>query len=332
VEKKNFDFKLVNYDNLSELAEMFEACFGSKPPSNYFQWKFLQNPAGRAVGFVAYHEGNVAGFYGVIPEHFVVGGEETIVYQSMDTMTHPNYQRQGLFTNLAKKTYQHLVEQDGEVFIIGFPGVTSHPGFVKKLDWRDIVLIDLVFLNRAVFKVKSFLKKTSGLSFEKIERFDESFKSYFAGRKYQSKKILHRYDEIFLNWRLSNNPSVKYEIVRLTEANATVGFLVYRLDEEGRCFIHHIDFAADNLYEKHMNAVCSYLFETTQSSFLYTFEATMPALAKALKENWFLKNTFAKGPFSYKPPLIGYSNREKIKGVDFFSKESYDIQPLLRDN
>jgi len=331
MERKNFDFKPVAYDNLSELSEMFELCFNSAPPENYFQWKFLQNPAGKARGFVAYHEGNVAGFYGVIPEHFMVGGEKTVVYQSMDTMTHPNYQRQGLFSNLARRTYEYLIDREQDVFITGFPGATSHPGFVKKLEWKDIVLIDYVFLNRTAFNVKSLFRKTSNLSFEKIRQFDESFKSYFADKTYRSKKILRYYDENFLNWRLSNNPSLRYEVVKVSESNTVVGFFVYRLDEEKRCFIHHIDFAADDLYERYANAVCSYMFESSRSNFLYTFEPTMPALAKALKKNWFLKNAFATGPFSYKPPFIGYSNREEIKGVDFFSKESYDIQPLLRD-
>ncbi len=45
MEKKNFDFKLVDYDNLNEMAEMFNLCFSSMPPKNYFDWKFLQNPA-----------------------------------------------------------------------------------------------------------------------------------------------------------------------------------------------------------------------------------------------------------------------------------------------
>ena len=207
----------------------------------------MQNPAGKAVGFVAHHEGNVAGFYGVIPEDFMVGGEQTIIYQSMDTMTHPDYQRQGLFTNLAKKTYEHLIEQDKEVFIIGFPGDTSHPGFVKKLEWRDIVLIDYMFLNRTAFNLKNLFKRASNLSFEKIERFDESFKTYFAEKTYESKKILRRYDESFLNWRLSAIAFFKYEIVKISEASAPVGFVVYRIDEESRCFIHHLDFAADEL-------------------------------------------------------------------------------------
>lgn len=331
VEKKNFDFKLVDYDNLNEMAEMFNLCFSSIPPKNYFDWKFLQNPAGKAIGFVAYYEGEVAGFYGVIPEDFMVHGEKTVIYQSMDTMTHPNYQRQGLFTNLARKTYEHLIETDGEVFIIGFPGVTSHPGFVKKLDWKDIVLIDYIFLNRAVFKVKNLFKKTSDVSFEKIEKFDESFKPYFENKRYSAAKILRRLDGNFLNWRLADNPIFKYEIVKLSEGREIVGFLVYKLDEKNRCFIYHVEFAEEKLYEKYFNAVCEYLFEESQSSFLFTFEPTLPVLAKAFKENWFIKNTFNKGLFSYKPPFIGFSNREKIKNVDFFQKQSYNIQPLLRD-
>lgn len=330
MEKKKFDFKLLDYDNLDELSEMFSLCFNSAPPENYFNWKFLQNPGGKAIGFVAYHEDDIAGFYGVIPEDFMVNGEKTTVYQSMDTMTHPTYQRQGLFTNLAKTTYQHLIEKDREIFITGFPGLDSHPGFVKKLGWKNIVLIDYVFLNRAVFKVKNLFNKTSGLSFEQIRRFDESFKSYFENKKYPAGKILRRYDARFLNWRLADHP-FKYEIVKMSEGNQAVGFLVYLLVEKKRCFISHIDFADDGLYAKYFNVVCDYLFAQTGSRFLYTFEPTQTVLVEAVEKNWFIKNKFNKGPFSYKPPFIGYSNREKIKNINFFQKESYYIQPLLRD-
>lgn len=331
VEKKNFDFKLVNHDNLNELAEMFSRCFNSMPPQNYFDWKFLQNPAGKAIGFVAYHEGEVAGFYGVIPEDFMVGGEKTVIYQSMDTMTHPDYQRQGLFTNLAKKTYEYLIETDGDVFIIGFPGETSHPGFVKKLGWKDITFIDYLILNRTIFRVESLFKKSSKVSFEKFEKFDESFNSYFENKQYQPAKILHWLDVEFVNWRLADNPMFKYDLVKISEGREIIGFLVYKVDEKKRCFIHHIDFAADQLYEKHFNAACEFLFEESRSSFLFTFAPTLPVLAKVFKRNLFVRNPFSKGMFSYKAPFIGFSNREKVKNVDFFQKENYNIQPLLRD-
>ncbi len=83
--------------------------------------------------------------------------------------------------------------------------------------------------------------------------------------------------------------------------------------------------------EKAEKEFCQYLFEETQSSSVYTFEPTLPVLAETFKKNWFIKNAYSKGLVSYKPPLIGFSNREKIKNVDFFQRDSYDIQPLLRD-
>lgn len=330
MERKNFDFKPVDYNNLNALSEMFSLCFNREPAENYFEWKFLQNPAGKAIGFVAYHETNIAGFYGVIPEHFMVNGEKTIIYQSMDTMTHPNYQRQGLFTRLAKKTYEHLINNDGEVFVIGFPGPLSHSGLIK-VGWKDIVLIDYIFLNKTLFKVKKLLRKGPKLSFENMQRFDDSFDSYFADKNYPQGKIVKFIDEKSLNWRLSDNPLSKSEIVKISEGNQIVGFAVYKLDDNKRCFIHYLDFADDALYEKYLSAVCEYLFEASQSNFLFTFEPTQAVLAKAYKKNWFTKNRFSKGPFSYRPPFTGFSNREKIKGLNFFEKESYNLQPILRD-
>lgn len=329
MEKKNFDIRLIDYDNLNELTEMFSLCFGSPPP-NYFEWKFLQNPAGKVAGFVAYHESEVAGFYGFIPEDFMVNGEKTTIYQSMDTMTHPKYQRQGLFTKLAKKTYEHLIEQDGEVFVIGFPGMNSYPGLMKT-GWKEISWINFVFLNRTAFKVKTLLKKTSNISFEKILKFDGSFKSYFENKTYSTGKILRRFDVEFLNWRLSSNPAFGYKVVKINEGREVVGFFVYNVVEKKRCFIYHIDFAEDRLYEKYLAPICDYLFQESQSNSLYTFESSKPFLAETFRKNWFMKNTFGKGPFSYKVPFLGYSNREKIKDIDFFRKESYHIEPLLRD-
>ena len=330
LERKKFDFTPVGQNNFSELQEMFRACFNQLPQKNYFEWKFLQNPAGKAVGFVAHHEGNVAGFYGVIPEYFMVDGEKTLIYQSMDTMTHPDYQRQGLFTGLATKTFEHLIERDGEVFVIGFPGMNSYRGLIKS-GWKDIIWINLIFLNRVLFKGRNLFGKTSDISFEKIDKFDHSFKSYFENKTYEKGKILRLLDEEFLNWRLSNNHLFEYKIVKLSRENEIVGFLVYNLLEKQRCFIYHLDFAEDDFYEKYLTDVCRYLFEASGSHVVYTFEHTQPFLNNVFKKKGFIKNPFGKGPFSFRVPFLGFSNREKIKNIEFFRGESYNIEPLLRD-
>lgn len=331
MEKKNFDLKLVDSDSINKMGEMFALCFNLKLPENYFNWKFLQNPAGQVIGFIAYHEGEAAGYYGLIPEYYMVDGKKTVIYQSTDTMTHPHYQRQGLFTKLANKTLEYLKEKDGEIFALGFPGNTSHPGFVNKLGWKDIVSVNLIFLHHRFFKFKSFFKKSSDLTFEQIENFDESFDLYFKNKTYPAGKISHYLDKSFLDWRFSNNPLQKHEIVKVKKENEIIGFLVYRTYEKKRCFIHHIDFVEEDLYEKYLGNICKFLFDNGGNNYIYIFEPTLPLLTKAFKDNGFIKNTFSKRPFSYKPPLIGYSNREKINNIDFFQKESYNIQPVMRD-
>src|SRR5688572_26250181 len=101
-----FKFRLYDFEKPEELAEIFELCFGQKFSSRYFNWKYLDNPAGKAIAFVAEHNNHIAAFYGVIPEYYLVNNKKEIVYQSMDTMTHPEYRKSGLFTKLANLTYE----------------------------------------------------------------------------------------------------------------------------------------------------------------------------------------------------------------------------------
>ncbi len=54
--------------------------------------------------------------------------------QSMDTMTHPDYQGQGVFTKLAEACYDIAAARGFEI-LYGFPNPLSYPGFVKRLGW-----------------------------------------------------------------------------------------------------------------------------------------------------------------------------------------------------
>jgi hypothetical protein len=86
------------------------------------------------IGFLAFDGKNVASYYGVFPIKMVYKGVEYFAAQSGDTLTHPNYQKKGLFTYLAKETYL-LAEKENIQFVFGFPNKNSLPGFQKKLNW-----------------------------------------------------------------------------------------------------------------------------------------------------------------------------------------------------
>ena len=63
-----------------------------------------------------------------------MGNRTVLGAQSGDTMTHPQHTGKGLFTQLAKKTYE-TAKGEGIEFIFGFPNKNSFPGFIKKLNW-----------------------------------------------------------------------------------------------------------------------------------------------------------------------------------------------------
>jgi GNAT acetyltransferase-like protein len=103
-----------------------------------WRWQFVDNPAGAGFIRVADDAGTIVGQYAAIPTRFLVDGTERIFAMSCDTMTHPRYQKQGMFVTLARELYDDLAARHGVETVWGFPNDASHPGFVGKLDWFDV--------------------------------------------------------------------------------------------------------------------------------------------------------------------------------------------------
>jgi GNAT superfamily N-acetyltransferase len=93
------------------------------------------------IGYIAYAtEENLkiktpAAYYGVFPVITTSGGKKIMCAQSGDTMTHPHHRKRGLFTKLARKTYE-TAREEGFEFIYGFPSPQAYPGFKHKLNWE----------------------------------------------------------------------------------------------------------------------------------------------------------------------------------------------------
>jgi len=90
----------------------------------------------KAIGYIAKTDaGEAAAYYGVFLCDVNINGKNFFASQSGDTMTHPHYQGQGWFTQLALKTYERAREL-GVSIVYGFPNENSYPGFKKKLGWN----------------------------------------------------------------------------------------------------------------------------------------------------------------------------------------------------
>ena len=99
------------------------------------RWQYIENPEGAAVGFNAWHGDELAGHYVALPMTANMEGAPEKGLLSLNTATHPAHQGKGLFTKLARATYEHAAKA-GYGFVVGVANANSTPGFTKKLGFE----------------------------------------------------------------------------------------------------------------------------------------------------------------------------------------------------
>ena len=132
-------------DSIREILQLLQLVFkknAAKFSLDYLKWQYLENPAGPVIGFNAYKDGLLAAHYETLPIYMNIDGEKTLGLLSKDTATHPDHRGKGLFTELAKQTYQYAADL-GYKFVIGVANANSIHGFVKYLDFQMVAQLDL---------------------------------------------------------------------------------------------------------------------------------------------------------------------------------------------
>lgn len=326
------EFRKVSLDNLSRLSEMFKLCLNRDVNESYFLWKYKNNPAGEVVAFEAVEGDTIAAFYGVIPERYCIDRQEYTVYQSMDTMTHPDFQKRGLFTKLAKMTYDYLREQNGSVYIIGIPGGNSFHGFVNKLDWMHIHDFKYLFLPTNIGKFLNLFTNTSKWIFENITFSDADFQYFLQESKCKTdSKIQPLLDASVFQWKVWEHPFKNYRVVKIASSEALCGYCISSLDDKGYLKIEQLfcNFQVNALLVK---ALTLFLIKNNPSAkYLYTWEPTNELFKNAYRKAFFIKNPLNRGLFSYRIPFITYANNSYLNGKNWKSITDFDVQPFMQD-
>lgn len=328
---EELEYRQFAFTDKNGFIETYRLCFDVDVSEAYLNWKYRSNPAGEAVAFAAFDGETMAAFYGVIPETYLVNSTPKRIYQSMDTMTHPNYQRRGLFGKLAKMTYDRVAEIEGELKLVGIPGTTSYPGFVKKLSWMDIHQFKYTFCQKHIFKASGFFSRTAKIEIKPITAMTDSLAEFLDNRQISAKPIQPSVSSAFFDWRVFKNTNKKFDVVEIIDGDKTVGACVYTTPETDRCFINFLAFTEEKMFAEDTRAVIGYLFDKTGASYIFTWEPITDEFHKALKKNGFITNPFDKGMFSYRIPLIIRAEPDVIDGLNWLNVVNYDVQPLMQD-
>lgn len=131
------EFRKINTreNNLRIYVALMQQCYPGvqKFDLNYLKWLYIDNPDGEVVGYDAFEGERIAAHFACIPTPIILYGKKVLGLLSLNTATHPDFQRKGLLIKLATMTYQ-LGAQKGFSCVYGVTNAKSTSAFVQKLD------------------------------------------------------------------------------------------------------------------------------------------------------------------------------------------------------
>lgn len=143
-----YQIKLLRFDDgdtsLNKLVKLQNIVYeGAKyfTTEGFKRW-YVNNPMGNVISFNAFYEDEIVAHYACIPIKMMIDGRVVLGLLDMATVTHPNHRGKGLFTKLAKTTFDYAAK-NGFEFVVGVANANSFPGYMKHFPFRFISKLDV---------------------------------------------------------------------------------------------------------------------------------------------------------------------------------------------
>jgi len=218
-----------------QIVDLFERVFGKKMTLDFWKWRFVENPFGEGIIKLLFDNNLLIGHYAVIPMVVQVKNTSTPAAFSMTTMTHPDYQGQGIFTYLAKETYSEA-QKRGFKFVYGFPNQNSYYRFIKKLGWMDFGKMTVLYKD---FKEGIHFSIRGANNIYEIKKFTDDIDSLWKKVRQNYQVVVPRTKE-FLNWRFINNPEINYKIFSINNDKELLGYIIVKIYKGTKETLGHI--------------------------------------------------------------------------------------------
>ncbi|MGH2572280.1 MAG: GNAT family N-acetyltransferase [Actinomycetota bacterium] len=231
----------------SGVVELLNRSLGGGPAgersSEFFRWKHLANPFGPSFMWVAESEGEVVGLRAFMRWSFKADGQSISAVRAVDTATHPDHQRRGIFSLLTRESLEALREEVALVF--NTPNEKSLPGYLK-MGWLVVGTIrPSVRLRRPLRFVRHIRALRDGeeptgprppteaepAAHALVDGITLSPLLEAAATEHA---MLHTpRDLAYLRWRYGDAPLLDYRAIRLEEGGSTTGLALFRVRPRG---------------------------------------------------------------------------------------------------
>ena len=221
------DIRSYKEDDIEAIQSLFSISFNGHITKEWFRWKYERSPWGTR-GYIAFHDGNAAAFYGGLRMRFDYKGKHFWAYQLCDVMTHPDY-RGKIFskTPLIAMLGELLYKENEMDFAFGFPSLRHAKLQALRLGGEGYRLIRLY--KKDEIKKRRFslfeLNIVEGWHMLDSLSFKQITKSSGDGLRLVK-------DIDYINWRYVEHPLKKYHLLTFKRFGSVKGFVVFNVEDQ----------------------------------------------------------------------------------------------------
>lgn len=207
-------FRLERKPSDEESLELIRASLGegserSPRTLEFYRWKHNQSPFGESYALSVRDAGadRLAGLRLFQRWNLACDSRIVSAVRAVDTSTHPDFQRKGIFTFLSRKALEELAA-DGTDIVFNTPNKNSLPGYLK-MGWELSVKIP-VWAKWLSGKAQNENRQAARSLDELVENHSvESIESLLFDCRRSGKLEIEKH-LAYLRWRYEGHPTVRY--------------------------------------------------------------------------------------------------------------------------
>jgi len=198
----------ANNDDIPAIISVLKAGLGEgvvKKNTNNWLYKHVLNPFGKSIVFVAETDNKIVGVRAFMQWQWQKSNNKFTAWRAVDTATHPDYQRRGIFKQLTLRALKEA-EKYPDSFIFNTPNQNSKPGYLK-LGWKPVNKIPVTLIPTFVYPGYYSNKKFKlHQNWEQIENICQKHNE----KQRNENKFFTPKSTNYLKWRYSENPIQEY--------------------------------------------------------------------------------------------------------------------------
>ena len=202
------------------VLDLMRAALGEPPllrrTPELFAWKHFDNPFGRSLAVVAETDDRIVGLRAFMRWDLVTRDGVTLrCVRAVDTATHPDYQRRGIFRRLTEETLDLALAENMDL-VFNTPNEKSGAGYLS-MGWTEIGMIGVL------------ARPSSRLATDRSPITDTEPENFLADPKpaiplevtdRAARGLRTPRNEAYLRWRFGSHPTARY--FRVDSADSTV--------------------------------------------------------------------------------------------------------------